>query len=404
MLIVPNDGDLPAVPGGGDPARALATLTCPLGESIMETQLPTFITDAAHRSAGSLRWAIRVAGGSPLWHDGSLIFCFVGEAESVELEHWLDIFPNVAPFAQLANTPLWWTSVEVPPAARFDYRLWVLKMGKLRTILDPLNKRESTNPIGTKSEASGPEYVVPEWTLPNPETETGTVSEIVVESTLYGEERHVWCYVPAHPSPTMPLAVAHDGSDYVGYASLMTVLDNLIAAGTIPPLAVVLSDADVRTTEYAADLHHANFLVDELLPGVEKALGIDPRLRVAMGASLGGVASLHAAWRHPGVFDGLILQSGSFVRAMGGPHHRGPVFGPVIRWMDEFVEGPGNLPANIHMSCGQFDGLVDDNRALAAFLQERGVPVRYTDQPDGHDWTYWRNDLGPGLTHALGQA
>ena len=31
-----------------------------------------------------------------------------------------------------------------------------------------------------------------------------------------------------------------------------------------------------------------------------------------MGASLGALAALHAEWHHPGTFDGLFLQSGSF--------------------------------------------------------------------------------------------
>ena len=48
-----------------------------------------------------------------------------------------------------------------------------------------------------------------------------------------------------------------------------------------------------------------------------------------MGASFGAVGGAATAWRHPGVFGRLLLQSGSFAFADIGQHNRGPVFDPV---------------------------------------------------------------------------
>jgi enterochelin esterase family protein len=133
---------------------------------------------------------------------------------------------------------------------------------------------------------------------------------------------------------------------------------------------------------------------------VAKQVTIDPERRIVLGASLGGVASLHAAWRHPGVFSALILQSGSFVAALGGRHRRGPVFAPVVSFMMEFAAEPGPLPERIHVSCGRFDGLIADNRALVAQLNERDVDVGFEEAPDGHNWENWRDRLRAGLIHA----
>ncbi len=60
-----------------------------------------------------------------------------------------------------------------------------------------------------------------------------------------------------------------------------------------------------------------------------------------MGASFGGVASLPTAWRHPGAFGRLLLQSGSFAFTDIGHHRRGPTFDPVVRFVNEFRRRPG---------------------------------------------------------------
>ena len=211
--------------------------------------------------------------------------------------------------------------------------------------------------------------------------------------------RIVRLYTP--PTGTRyPLLVVHDGSDYLDFAGLATVLDNLIAAGDIPPVAAVFSDPVDRFGEYRASAAHAAYLVETLIPAARRH--VDVTDLIAMGASLGGVASLHAAWANPGVFDGLILQAGSFVVELGGPHHRSVVFKPVIKFMKRFLSDPRELPPRIHLSCGLFDGLVDDNRRLAEQLSHAATSVGHAEVASGHDWHAWRDLLRPGLMHTLG--
>ena len=203
-------------------------------------------------------------------------------------------------------------------------------------------------------------------------------------------------YTPARGEPDT-LLVVHDGSDYLDYAGLAKVLDNLIADGTIAPVAAVLVDPRDRMAEYRASNRHADYLAREVVPF---ALTLTGSTRaVAMGASLGGVASLHAAWRHPGDFSGLILQAGSFVTEMG-PFGRGHAFGPVIRFLQRFYAAPGRLPERIHISCGRFDGLIGDARRMASDLDALGVTVGYADNDTGHDWHGWRDLLREALIHA----
>jgi enterochelin esterase family protein len=340
-------------------------------------------------------------GGAPLLDAGVTTFLYLGDAEAVGLHHWMDIFPRLPEFVRRPGTDLWTLTIELPTASRIEYKLSVKQKGRRRLILDPFNPRRARDPFGTNSLAIGPGYERPAWSLPAG-APPGSIDSFPVESAAFGDERRAALYLPARSANgPHPLLVVHDGSEYVEYAALGVVLDNLIDAGEIPPVVGVLSDPGDRMTEYRADRRHADHLVEELIPAVADRVEIDAAAVVSLGASLGGVASLHAARRHPGVFAGLILQSGSFVTALGGPHRRGKVFEPVVEFMAGFNDDPGSLPRRIHVSCGRFDGLIGDNRLFVRRLRDRGVEVGYEEAPDGHHWGNWRNRLRAGLRYTL---
>lgn len=355
-------------------------------------------------SAQAAKAIVRRRGGSPFWSGERLVFVYVGNAEAVELEHWMDIFPTVPPFEPLeAGGDVWATSVEVPRASRFEYRLKVTRVGKSRSILDPLNRRRVSNPFGRNSEARGPDYVRPRITEARHRSVGGATRRVDVESDVFGVTRSIDVYVPALHDPEVVMYL-HDGSDYRTHAALEAIVDNGSVTGLFPPIATVMLDPGVRTTEYAADPFHAMHLAAEVVPAVEELFVAPPKTRLAAGASLGAVAALHGAWTYPELFDGLVLQSGSFVTGLGGPFNRSPVLAPVVRWMGRFHAEPRPLPPRIHMSCGRFDGLIGDNRSFAARLDDRGVELAFVEAADGHDWALWRDQLASALAHVLAGA
>ncbi len=344
-------------------------------------------------------------GGTPLVDGTTATFVFRGDAEDVELKHWMDTFPDASPFIRIGDTATWYTTVHLPRLARVEYKLAVRRRGRRRLMLDPLNPDRARGPFGSNSLATGVDYRRPEWSQPQPSVPAGTLEELDVVSRIFGKTRTVTLYRPAGDSgERLPLLLVHDGSEYRTCAALTTVLDNLIHAGDIVPTRAVLVDPGARNTEYAAGEDHADHLVGEVLVKLRTAIAVDPRRVVAMGASLGGVASLHAAWRHPGTFQGLVLQSGSFVRALGGPFRRGPVFAPVARFLQEFDDDPGHLPGRIHLACGRYDGLYVDDLRMRDQLEARGLEVGWAESRDGHHWGTWRDLLRPGLVHVLGPA
>jgi enterochelin esterase family protein len=124
----------------------------------------------------------------------------------------------------------------------------------------------------------------------------------------------------------------------------------------------------------------------------------EPGGRGLMGASFGAVASLHAAWRYPGLYGRLLLQSGSFAFSDIGHHRRAAVFDPVVRFVNEFRSRPGQPAARMYLSCGIYESLIYENRSMVPLLNDQGIQVRYEEVRDGHNWENWRDRLRAGLS------
>jgi len=330
-------------------------------------------------------------------------FAYRGPAEEVRLRHWIFGLPSSQAFWRVYDTDLWLLSMELPERSRVEYKLEVVEGGRTRLIRDPLNPRLAHDPYGANSVCFGLGYETPEWTLPDEEARPGSLETIDVPSPVFGGTRTVRVYIPPRLRRVRrcPLLIAHDGNDYVRFAGLTTVLDNLIYRQEIPRIIVALDHSSDRLVEYADDERHATWLADELLPVLEDAYPLlpGPGARGLMGASFGGVASLAAAWRRPAIFGRLLLQSGSFAFSdIGHRNHRGPVFDPVVRFMNAFRAHPGKPAERIFVSCGTYESLIYENRSLVPLLQSRGIDVRYVEARDGHNWENWRDQLRAGLS------
>jgi enterochelin esterase family protein len=345
--------------------------------------------------------AFLAAHAVPLVGPDGVTFLYRGEADAVLLRMFISGLPAAQPLERVAGTDLWFLALALPPGSRFEYKLEVRRGAASEWILDPLNPLTASDPFGANSVCQGYGYVPPEWTLPDDGARTGTFERLTVDSRRLGR-REVDLYLPARfrRNRRYPLLVLHDGGDYLRYAQLKTVLDNLIHRLELPPLVVALTDSPDRLGEYVGNDAHADYVVEELLPAVAARVPLDPdpAQRCAMGASLGGVASLHAAWRHPGTFGRLLLQSGSFAFTDIGENRRGPPFEPVVRFMNAFRARPGRPAERIYLCCGIYESLIYENRSLVPLLQAARIQVRYEEARDGHNWQNWRNRLRAGLT------
>ncbi len=338
----------------------------------------------------------------PLVDGTDVTFVFRGAADSVNLRCWISGLDTAQPFQALAGTDLWATTIELPKGSRIEYKLEVTRQGKRKLILDPLNKVIAHDPFGANSVCQGFGYERPEWASHDPLSRLGALEQKRIDSQAFGEARDIQVYLPAtfRKNRRYPLLIVHDGDDYLRYADLKIVLDNLTHRLEIPPMIVALTQSPDRLAEYAGNDKHAQFLAEDLLPfmSTEYPLMDSVDSRCVMGASFGGVATLHAAWRYPEHFGCLLLQSGSFAFSDLGRHKRGPVFDPVVRFMNEFREQPCRPADRVFMSCGVYESLIYENRSLVPHLQSKGVDLRFEEARDAHNWENWRDRLRIGLS------
>jgi len=341
----------------------------------------------------------------PIVEDDRVTFLFQGEAEVVHLRHFIYGLPATQSFLRIAGTDLWYLVLDIPQGSRFEYKLEVVRDGHGQWIEDPLNPNKTSDPFGSNSVCRASGYVLPDWTQPDPEARKGTLEALEIPSRALHRQTRVTLYLPARFRRTRryPLLIVHDGGDYLNYAGLQTVLDNLIHRLDVAEVVVAMLHPADRLNDYANSLAHARYLTRELVPALESRLPLQANAggRCLMGASFGAVASLAAAWRHPGFFGRLLLQSGSFAFADIGPQKRGPLFEPVAQFVNAFRAQPMKVADRVFVSCGMYESLIYENRSLVPLLQSTGMQVRYVEARDGHNWENWRDRLREGLSWLL---
>jgi enterochelin esterase family protein len=375
--------------------------------------LPRFMTSTTSDDVDSIRVSrdlprpesLLDARTSPIVDPHGATFVYRGKADAVRWRCWLRGLPGSQPLQRLAATDTWALRIELPAGSRIEYKFEIEKDGHVEWILDPLNPVTAADPFGANSVCQGYGYVRPAWTVADPAVRAGAIDELFVHSRAFAETRRLGLYLPARFDRTQryPLLVVHDGFDYLHYASLEVVLDNLIHRGDIPPLIAVLTAASDRQREYAASDAHASFVAAEIPAALEQRFRLrSASARILIGASFGAVAALHAAWTHPHAYGGLVLQSGSFAADDGRHDWEAATFDAISSFVRRFRAAPGRPAARIYVSCGVYESLIEDNRELVPVLEHHGLDVRYEESRDGHHWENWRDRLRSALTWLSG--
>jgi enterochelin esterase-like enzyme len=340
-------------------------------------------------------------GPVPLVEPTACTFFYRGRADAVRLQHWGVGLPLDLRFEPVPDSDLWYLVLDLPRGSRVEYKIEVLEPGGTRIIEDPLNPRRAHNPFGANSVCQADGYAVPSWAEYDPAAPEGTLKDHTLASAALGRATSTTLYLPAGfdaaSTAGYPLLIVHDGEGYLHYAQLKTVLDNLIHRRLVPELVVAFSHPGERLMEYADDARHARLLTEELVPALEAELPIAPH-RCLMGASFGAIASLAAARRYPGFYSRLLLQSGSFAWSSNGCNQRrGPIWQPVKDFVDAYSEAPAHVSERVFVSCGVYESLICENRALVPKLRSTGMDVRFVEALDGHNWESWRDRLGDAL-------
>jgi len=309
-----------------------------------------------------------------------------GRFRSVALVHELRR-PRVVPFERRPTT--WELRLPRPPADRLEYLLELERRdGSREWLPDPGNPLRAPGPFGDKSVVEFPGYAPPAW-LDDEESQAGELRELP-----FGL---LWSAAETEPERPLPLVLVHDGPEYAQYSELLRLFDHLVAFGELPAFrAVLLPPPGDRNQSYSASRRYARLLSERWLPTLTEAA---PHAHppIGVGASLGALALLHAHFAQPGLLGGLFLQSGSFFRRRFDAHESAyGRFARIARFVGTVVGGLGSAaPVPTTITCGTAEENLDNNRVMAAALQERGFPARLVEHPDAHNWVSWRDALHP---------
>ena len=200
----------------------------------------------------------------------------------------------------------WELRLPRPSVHRMEYLFDIADAG-MRT--DPTNPRVVGGAFGEHSWLPLPGYVEPAWISVAPIA--SSLTPLPVDPTPVGPvDVQVWAPDGIAPTFELPLLLSHDGPEFASYAGLTHYAGAMVAEGTLPPFRLALVRPTSRNLWYAANPQYAEALTQYVLPAITSQY--KSKRPVMMGASLGALAALYAEWNHPGTFDGLFLQSGSF--------------------------------------------------------------------------------------------
>jgi len=346
-------------------------------------------TDARGGLAASfLEWQ-KTHGGFPIAEgDGSAVLLYFGTGREKDVRvagdfrtrqffsvYWDERGEQMERLAP--GGALFWKRLRLEPDARLDYKFIV--DGEYR--LDALNPHVGGGrPVGEVTELAMPGFRQPEEILQRAEVPKGALHAL---DEPWAHPK-VQIYLPPgyDPSRRYPVVYTADGSGWIRFAGLPTVLDNLVAGRVIRPvIAVMIDAAEDRSDWYFFNSSYLAYLerVVEYVDAHYSTLK-EPAGRLHIGTSAGGRAALHVGLERPNLFSNLGLFSASLV---GAPHYYEPYFTGKKR---------PDQRLRIWLSAGSYEGYIrEDARTMEAYFRSVGVPTRAVYTHEGHNWGTWRH-------------
>lgn len=354
--------------------------------------------------------------GAPLIvNNSTVVFLYHGPAKKATLIGDMTEWKTFRPLQRIAGTDLFFYQMDLPADARLEYNFQIDDAELLTT--DPLNPHLSLNGLGDLSELAMPAYqhhplfkdfrTGKKGPWLNLDTHTLPPGKLP-----YSHKIHVYLPPNYHKeSNSYPAVYFQDGEDYIEFAQVPYILNNLIEEGLIPPLVAVfeappnrhIPDTPNRMTQYGLNDDYVEFFSDQLVQFVESRYRLqgNRESRLVVGDSFGGLISAYIAFSRPDVFGLCYSQSGyaSFQNdALISAYQNAPPR-PIRLYVDvghfERSVGAAFLPE------AEQDFLLA-NRRFEAVLRARNYDFVYREYPEGHTWGNWRRHLIDALIHFFG--
>ena len=216
----------------------------------------------------------------------------------------------------------------------------------------------------------------------------------MVESNHLGPRVPFRVYLPPgydDDAERYPVAYYHGGFEVFAHGEIPRSLDNLIAAGQRPVIAVFIFAAPnikLVVPGVGNSDDYARMWAEELVPYVDATFRTitTPDGRANIGAGWFSYPAMYTAFRRPGIAAKLAVQT-----AVMNDTRRQPLF--------DLISDARQQPLDIYLEWGSHDAFSPQenwdsrvrSRALFELLRERGYDVRGGEVHDGTGWSSYRN-------------
>ena len=238
----------------------------------------------------------------------------------------------------------------------------------------------------------------------------GTLSRVWYDSPTLGQQRRMTVYLPAAYDgkkrfPVMYLLHGH-GGDETAWADLgraSQIMDNLIAEGKCVPMIVVMPNGNPTCNAAPGWWHEGMYtpdgnafnqrgakatmeesfmdivrFVDSHYQTIAKRSG-----RAVTGLSMGGGHTFGISRLYPDTFDYYGLQSAATRMAFGGSDSQ-------AKFDEQMARLFNSKPKLYWIAIGKEDFLMQMNKDLRKYLDQKGYPYEYYENDGGHIWRNWR--------------
>jgi enterochelin esterase-like enzyme len=296
----------------------------------------------------------------------------------------------------------WRLTLDLPEVDRMEYLFEVRHHhGAQVTITDPANPLRAPGAFGEKSVLELDGYEPPGWLDATPVESSEASIEVAAPTLDASVEVIIWAPADLESAASAPLLVVHDGPESARLGGLTQYVGAAIASGELPPMRAALIGPGDRNVWYSANPAYAKTLMGPVLDAIDETA--PATVRIGIGASLGGLAMLHAHRSSPEGLDGLLLQSGSFFTAELDPQERDfSGFKAVTKFVAAVHKAEFDArPVPTVITCGTVEENLANNQAMANSLQRLGYPVHLATVRDAHNYTAWRDALHPHLAQLV---
>lgn len=258
------------------------------------------------------------------------------------------------------------------------------------------------------------------------------MEERSVKSTLMNKNVRYTIYLPSdyetsdrtYPVVYLLHGYTDDNTGWLQFGEINRLADAAIEDGTIPPMIIVMPNADSSwyINSYDGKEKYEDFFIKEFMPTIEKTYRIkaEKRYRGIAGLSMGGYGTMILSLKHPELFSAAAPLSAAVfddtaLSTMPDQNYENTfaqLFGRGLKgkdrlnhaWYDNSVlkivetkSADEIKKVRYWIDCGDDDFLTKGNCLLHIALTDKAVPHEFRMRDGAHNWTYWRTGIIPAL-------